>query len=72
MDKNKFDVARELHHKIDACDLLLQVPNQNYSIYTEINSIYKTRVLIPVDLWCKIIEVVKQTKRQYEEEFNAL
>ena len=71
MNKNKFDAAQELLHKIDACDLLLLIPNQN-SIYAELNSTYRTCVVIPTDLWCKITEVVKQAKQQYEEEFNAL
>lgn len=72
MNKNKFDTAQKLLRKIDACNLILEVPNQNSPLYVEINSICKTHVLIPVDLWNKIIEAVKQAKQQYKEEFNAL
>ena len=71
MDRNKFDAAQKLYHKIDACNSLLQVPKQP-SIYVEVNSLYTTHVLIPVDLWDKIMKTVKEVKEQYSKELNAL
>lgn len=71
MDRSKFDAVQKLYHKIQACDNLLRVPKQN-SIYAEVNSLYTTRVVIPIDLWDKIMEAVKIARQQYNEELNAL
>lgn len=71
MDRSKFNEAKNLSDKIDACTSLLRVPKQN-SIYVEVNSLYPTCVVIPVDLWNKIMETVKEVKKQYDKEFNAL
>lgn len=71
MDRSKFDAAQKLYHKIDACTHLLQVPREN-SIYVEIKSLYTTHVLIPVDLWDKIMETVKEVKEQYNKELDTL
>ena len=71
MDRSKFNEAQKLYHKIEACNTLIRVPKQN-SMYVEVNSSYTTHVVIPVDLWDKIMEVVKEAKKQYNEELNAL
>lgn len=71
MDRSKFDAAQKLYHKIDACNSLLQVPKQP-SIYVEVNSLYTTHVLIPADLWDKILKAVIEAKNQYNKELDAL
>ena len=71
MDRCKFNEAQKLYHKIDACNTLLQVPRQN-TIHVEIDSLYTSHAIIPIDLWCKILETVKEAKKQYEEELDAL
>ena len=71
MDRSKFDEAQKLYHKIEACDALIRVPKQS-SLNVEVNSLYTIPVVIPVDLWDKIMEAVKEAKKQYDKEFNAL
>ena len=71
MYRSKFDAAQKLYHKIQACDNLLQVPKQN-SLHVEVHSLYTTHVVIPVDLWNKIMETVKIVKQQYNKELDAL
>lgn len=71
MDRSKFNEAQKIYHKIEACDALIRVPKQN-SILVEINSLYTSHALIPIDLWCKISEAVKEAKKQYEKELDAL
>lgn len=71
MDRSKFNEAQKLYHKIEAYNALIRVPKQN-TIYVEVNSLYTTHVVIPIDLWEKIIKTVKIAKQQYDEELNAL
>ena len=72
MDRSKFDDIAKVFHKIEACDKILQADIPTESVFAQIGTYQPTHVFIPRELWDKFLQLVKEHKLLWEEQFKNM